>query len=423
MHASAYPAACCGVSERIKMVTLHLEESPGIFKKTLKIHIRDFFGTVAGVFFLSCILSVIWPSPAMALPFFSRQIGRNCTFCHTLIPKLNEKGRIFRSNGYRFPGEGEWKEVSAMETVPVSLELEAEGMYDRVKNSSWKESSNLKLDETDLTAGGAVGRSGRVSALASVLGVEKTPGPGVNVRIQKGFVQVNDIIGPQGEGALNVRAGRWDVGLPFFNTIGTVITNRLLADSVLNVLTPQQNAVEVNGSIVADEDSPYPTQRYSVGATSEDVLSGNKLKGYYAAYSATFREVLNIGAIYRGGQERAGVADTHFDRWGVAAEGAAGPFILTLGYFAKEQRGTPGLENYVVESIYMPIARVSFAARYDVVKANGLKETKAGSLMARYNILSNVFTQLELRALSDRDHIKGANGEEERMRFILTAVF
>jgi len=71
----------------------------------------------------------------------------------------------------------------------------------------------------------------------------------------------------------------------------------------------------------------------------------------------------------------------------------------------------------------MPLPKVSFAARYDAVKANGLKETKAGSVMARYGILPNVFTQLELRALSDHDHIKGPNGEEKRIRLILTAVF
>jgi len=271
---------------------------------------RNFFGTLAGFFFALCVLSAICPSAALAVPFFSRQIGRNCAFCHTLIPKLNEKGRVFRSNGYRFPGEGEWKEVGAMPTVPVSLELEAEGMYDRVKNSSWKESSNLKLDETDLTAGGAVGKSGRISMLASVLAVEKNPGPGVNVGVQKGFVQVNDLAGRAGEGALNFRLGRWDIGFPFFNTIGSVITNRLLADTVLNVFTPQQNAVEFNGSIVADEDSPYPTHRYAIGATDETVLTGSRLKGYYAMYSATFAEVINIGGIYRGGAG-AGWRDGH----------------------------------------------------------------------------------------------------------------
>ncbi len=41
------------------------------------------------------------------------------------------------------------------------------------------------------------------------------------------------------------------------------------------------------------------------------------------------------------------------------------------------------------------------------------KGSLAGSLMARYDILSNVFTQLELRALSDHDHIRAQTGKRK----------
>ena len=60
------------------------------------------------------------------MPFFARRIGRDCTYCHTLIPKLNEMGRTFRSNGYRFTAEEEWQDVRDWQTVPVSVEAEVE---------------------------------------------------------------------------------------------------------------------------------------------------------------------------------------------------------------------------------------------------------------------------------------------------------
>ncbi|MEK7679273.1 MAG: hypothetical protein AAB356_03685, partial [Deltaproteobacteria bacterium] len=158
------------------------------------------------LFFVAAIL----PPEAGAVPFFSRQVGRNCAYCHTLIPKLNEKGRTFRTNGYRFEAEESWKDVKDMTTVPLSIEVEAAASLNGVKTSGREaRSSNLSVEEVELFGGGAFGSSGVVSAMAVVEFKEAGAG-GANqyeAEISQAFVRFNDIIGPPGAGVLNIKFG------------------------------------------------------------------------------------------------------------------------------------------------------------------------------------------------------------------------
>ncbi|MBI5810438.1 MAG: hypothetical protein HZB21_04530, partial [Deltaproteobacteria bacterium] len=114
-------------------------------------------------------LTFLLPEAASALPLFARQVGRNCTYCHTIIPKLNETGRIYKSNGYRFEAEKEWKDVKDMTVLPVSFEAEVEGAYDKTTTSGVKtETSDLKVEELEISGGAALDKTGRVSALVSI---------------------------------------------------------------------------------------------------------------------------------------------------------------------------------------------------------------------------------------------------------------
>jgi hypothetical protein len=50
-------------------------------------------------------LALMSPAPkAVATPNFARQTGRNCNFCHSGVPRLNDAGLAFKNNGFRFPG-------------------------------------------------------------------------------------------------------------------------------------------------------------------------------------------------------------------------------------------------------------------------------------------------------------------------------
>lgn len=374
---------------------------------------------VCFLFFL-CIFAV--PVDALAFPFFSRQVGRDCTYCHTLFPKLNETGRTFRGNGYRFEGEGEWKEVKDWTILPAAVEVEVEGIYNRFKSSGVRsESSDLKIEEINFISGGAIGKTGKVSALASIIFSQTDTG--TDTRIGRAFVQVNDLDGSTGKGLINLRAGQWDIGLPFLNPVGVVITNAYLAETAMNVITPEQRAIEVNGSIITDEGSLWPTHRYSAGLARSNVNGDDKLRDYYATYSATINEDYSIGAIYRGGREKIGALDTSYNKYGIAGEAEAGSFILTAAYFKSDRSGANNQSDYLIEALYKVLPKLSFAARYELLKEKDKKGAKSQSFMARYNILSNVFAQLELRGLSDDDHITGTNEDEQKARLLLVAVF
>lgn len=376
---------------------------------------------VAVVLFLALAVLAVVPADALAMPFFARRIGRDCTYCHIAIPKLNETGRVFRANGYRFAAEEEWQHAKDWKAVPVAVEAEVELAYNRFKTSGARtESNDMKVEEVELFAGGPMGKSGRVSSVIGVAFADN--GSGVDTTVSKAFVQVNDLAGPSAEGWLNLRAGRWDIGLPFLNTLGSPAGNAYLADTTLNVLTPGQDAVELNGSVVREgEDSSF-AQRYSAGVSREDVFGGEKLAGVYATYSFTIDEAYSLGALYRTGREKLSTVDTSYNKYAIAAEVDAEWAVLTAGYFKSDRNGAPERDDYVME-LLVPFDKLSFGARYDYLKEHGKDGAKSQTLMVRYNILSNVYAQLEYRGLDDSAHVTGSNEDELKVRAFLTAIF
>ena len=241
--------------------------------------------------------------------------------------------------------------------------------------------------------------------------------------IGSAFIQVNDLMGPMGEGRLNVKAGQWEIALPFLESWQGVVKNRYLAEKTLNIFTPTQRAIELNGSVVAPEKSTLPTHRYSIGLAREDVRSDAKLQGYYATYTATFMEKYNLGVIYRYDKEMSTGPDIINRKYGIAGEAEVGPAFITLGYFNATPDGGNDKSNYLAEALLMPTPALVFGARYDVVKEKGKTAANAATLTARYNILSNVFTQLEYRNLKDDDHVTDSNEDEDRIRLLLVALF
>ncbi|MBI4949988.1 MAG: hypothetical protein HY955_07575 [Deltaproteobacteria bacterium] len=372
------------------------------------------------VVFCTIFLSVIFsPSLSEAYPFFSRQVGRDCTFCHSVFPKLNETGRMFRSGGYRLSAEAEWKEVKDLSAIPAAIEVEVEAAYNDLNaNGANVKSSDLKIEEIELFAGGAFGKTGRVSVNTAIT-FEDTEA-GADVSIRKAFLQVNDLVGPTGEGMLNFRAGKWDIGLPFVNTIAP-ISNRYLAESALGVLSIENKALELNGTLTSEGETLIVTHRWAVGASQEDVLSDDKLKGGYALYSVTFQEDYSLGALVRTGEEATNGVDASYTRYGLAAEAELGPTILTLGYFRADSGADA--DDFLVEALWLPRAKVKLGVRYEYLREDESQGVSSQTLMARYNILSNAYVQAECRLLSDEDHVTSINEDETKLRAFLVAVF
>ena len=55
---------------------------------------------------------------ADATPSFARQTGRNCNFCHSGTPRLNDTGLAFKNNGFLFPNGDKPAEKDRKDTPP-----------------------------------------------------------------------------------------------------------------------------------------------------------------------------------------------------------------------------------------------------------------------------------------------------------------
>ena len=180
------------------------------------------------------LLAVFAPQEAAAIPAFSRQTGKSCTTCHSAFPKLNQTGQNFRTNGFRFPEDGEWNDVQDLKHVPLSAEIEVEAEFNKDRSGSGgaktPQASLLKIDEIELLAGTPLGKTGRASGYGVVNFAEGSVGIG------QAYAQVNDLIGATGHGMLNIKAGQFDIALPFLSHSQRVIKQRYFAQSQLGIL-------------------------------------------------------------------------------------------------------------------------------------------------------------------------------------------
>lgn len=360
-------------------------------------------------------------SPAEAYPSFARHVGRDCGYCHTAFPKLNDTGRTYLANGYRFEAEGEWRDVKDLQSMPVSFEVEVEGLYDNIRKAGdWAAASDLKVEEAEIIAGGAFGKQGRVTALMSAA-VQQDNDGSFDTVIPKAFVQVNDIAGPTGAGFLNLRAGIDDVGLPFFRPTSTPISNAMFAETLIGVIGASERLIEANGAF-ASEGARTLAHRWRAGVARESVDSGNKLKGYYLSWGTTLDEWLSVGAIYRGGEEKNAGADRSYHRYGAVAESDFGPVTFTAGYFRSGLENGADGEDFLVELLYF-VKKFTFGGRFETADFEGTRAARSQTLMARYDILSNAYLQLEYRHREDPDMVAGGGELEDKARVIFTALF
>jgi len=360
-------------------------------------------------------------SPAEAYPSFARHVGRDCGYCHTAFPKLNDTGRTYLANGYRFEAEGEWREVKDLQSVPVSFEVEVEGLYDNIRKAGdWAEASDIKVEEAEVIAGGAFGKKGRVTALLAAA-VQQANDGSFDTVIPKAFVQANDIAGPAGAGLLNIRAGIDEVGLPFFRPTSTPVSNAMTAETLIGVIGSSERVIEANGTF-ANEGERTIAHMWRAGVARESVDSGNKLKGYYLSWGSTLDEWLSLGAIYRGGEESSAGADRTYHRYGAVAESDFGPFILTAGYFRSSLENGADGDDFLVELLYF-VKKFTFGGRFETADFEGSEAVRSQTLMARYDIMSGTYLQLEYRHREDPDMAAGGGELEDKARVIFTALF
>ena len=372
---------------------------------------------------VSGLFAIVAPRTAQAIPAFSRQTEKSCSTCHNAIPKLNQVGQNFRTNGFRFPEDKEWQDVQDLKHVPLSAKLEVAGELNKADGSA--QTSLLKIEDFKLHAATPLGKNGKFSGYAIATFVEKS------VSVGQAYGQINDLIGEIGHGLLNLKVGTFDIALPFLSHTQRVIKQRYFAQEALGILGARNRgtigdvneatefyntAVELNGQVVGQEAGDI-THRYAVGVYQPQGLNDqNRLgdPGFYATYGMTFLEHFTLGAIYK-----RDVVNSTLDpftpndkkgmnKWGVAGEAKLGPFITTVGYFRSD--GLPnqagvfpgsdtnrGLQNYMAEILFIPSRPWVLGARFDHIDQELAQSSSRTTVMGRYNITPSVYCQAEWR--------------------------
>ena len=72
---------------------------------------------------------------ASAHPGFARKYKISCTACHSPVPKLNDFGERFRTNGYQFPGTMEDEPAWDQNSMPIDLMLHEMATFMSMKNN------------------------------------------------------------------------------------------------------------------------------------------------------------------------------------------------------------------------------------------------------------------------------------------------
>lgn len=81
---------------------------------------------------LALVLALLAPTPAGAIPPYSRKYATSCGTCHTIYPKLTQFGEAFRRNGFRFPGAFD-SDYIKQELIPLGQDAAKKDF----PNSTW----------------------------------------------------------------------------------------------------------------------------------------------------------------------------------------------------------------------------------------------------------------------------------------------
>jgi hypothetical protein len=378
-------------------------------------------------------IAMSWSPAVNAIPAFARQLDKACSTCHEAIPRLNEAGRTYRANGYRFLEDTRWPEAWKLSTLPFSVEVELEAFWNKDTDSEGVSAptvSDTKVEEIELLAATALGENGKVSVFGSLAVLQEEENGETHYVSELGtaFIQINDLLGGTGRGRFNLRAGQWGVALPFLADNQSIIANNYLAQSALGVLGDgAQRSVELNGQLFSNGDTVV--HRYAAGVSrTEFAGEPDRISKYdpYFTYAVNWLERYNLGLIYRATRAEGLTAtdSQSIERYGIAGAADIGPTTLTLGYFKADPEIGLSSDDVLGELLWFAGRKAVFGARYERVSRDGAADdATAVSLTARYNVLQNAFGVLEYRMRDDTSNIVGSSDEQRRWRLILTLLF
>jgi hypothetical protein len=219
---------------------------------------------IARMFCLIMITLVVLLSASprlMAIPAFARKYHTACATCHNNWPELNDFGRAFKINGFKFPKDDEsfLKEPPLMlgaqaqkETFPKSIypgelpilpiALRYSGTFSYTSTQPAQVAAAGYVPSTDLFQPGTVTLLAAGSFGPSIsFWIDddlSAGGSGADGGLGDGYLKANDFLGhfmhiPKND--LNVRFGQFELDLPFTQFRGINLTSYAIYDQTANV--------------------------------------------------------------------------------------------------------------------------------------------------------------------------------------------
>ncbi len=263
---------------------------------------------------------------AHAIPAFARKYGTSCQTCHTVYPKLNPFGELFRRRGYRFPGVD--ADEAKQEAIPLGQEAQAKQFPQAIWPGTLPPLPPLALGfdgqaalHPDSRAGGAQADNGAAFTLHDLVGsvhlwsggsfdekitflAEVTVDSAKGLEVETARLHFSDLLGPPQ--ALNLVVGQGHANLTSFSPNSSYLADLSLpsvavaalygANSPSFALGDNTAGLEANGVLLGRFD-------YSLGVNAGSNLGVRPTENAY----------LHLGAKWGGlgfdGSNSGGAAD------------------------------------------------------------------------------------------------------------------
>lgn len=239
----------------------------------------------------------------MSLPHFSRSYDMRCSSCHAIYPKLTPFGREFKENEFRVEGETRsWRET--LHAVPAAVR----GSFSK----GTPESFDPEQGTFQAASGGSLGE--RISYWVDWRFLVDEPEFEDRSGFDHYWVQVNDVLHGVRPNLLHVKAGRFELDLPFtqawtynlfpyapYSTIGGI-----------DLLEPE-TGVELSGSF--GKGFPYsvaidPFEDKTPDSSQGETPFAEYDTGLYSRLSKTWGQTRRFGAFFHRGTRTLELVDS-----------------------------------------------------------------------------------------------------------------
>lgn len=381
------------------------------------------------------LVSTLYPGESNAIPAFARKNGLACSGCHSAWPMLNNVGRRYKENGYRFskaeqPRVKINEDLSWDESLPVSVILVSRP-YDK------KDSGERKiraLHEAELMVGGPMGE--KVSGFFEIEAEDEfTNDLGLDVAIPAAALSYNH------NDAVNLQFSYADV--LWFDAYNTYSNARRLTRGVQAVVSNSFGGADNGGALNTSRQNitvygrPVESLFYGVSMSGlADDAEGVDGQTITARVAFEFTPDIMLGAMIMDGvcSVASGSAscvaiDRDYSRTGLDVQATLSDLTITGAYLQAEDDNTPAtvtLENnalfiqamYVIPNggreTWVPLLR------YDAYeKNNGAEEIEEITLTISHYFTENIQGFIEYWDRSG----DGATLDDDRVTLQLMAAF